>query len=67
MDISIVIPLLNESESLVPLHKWIHKSLEKGKRDYEIIFIDDGSSDDSASVQPDALLLKQKVRLRISA
>jgi glycosyltransferase involved in cell wall biosynthesis len=50
MDISIVIPLLNESESLVPLHKWIHKSLEKGKRDYEIIFIDDGSSDDSWGV-----------------
>ncbi len=47
MYISIVIPLLNESESILPLHKWIIQSLEKGKNSYEIIFIDDGSSDPS--------------------
>ena len=50
MDISIVIPLLNESESLEPLHDWIIHSLETKKRDFEIVFIDDGSSDDSWEV-----------------
>ena len=50
MDISIVIPLLNESDSLTPLHGWIIKSLEKGKNSFEIIFIDDGSSDRSWEV-----------------
>ena len=47
MDISIVIPLLNESESILMLHDWIIRSLEKEKNNYEIIFIDDGSSDRS--------------------
>tara|TARA_B100000963_G_scaffold361572_1_gene397799 strand:- start:7659 stop:8606 length:948 start_codon:yes stop_codon:yes gene_type:complete len=50
MEISIVIPLLNESESILPLHNWIISSLEKKKNDYEIIFIDDGSSDYSWEV-----------------
>ena len=50
MDISIVIPLLNESESLTQLHHWIVQSLEKEKYSYEIIFIDDGSSDPSWEV-----------------
>jgi len=50
MDISIVIPLLNESESILPLHNWIISSLEKKKNNYEIIFIDDGSSDYSWEV-----------------
>ena len=50
MDISIVIPLLNESESILPLHDWIIRSLEKKKNSYEIIFIDDGSSDRSWEV-----------------
>ena len=50
MDISIVIPLLNESESILPLHDWIIRSLEKKKNSYEIIFIDDGSSDRSWKV-----------------
>ena len=50
MDISVVIPLINESESLVPLHDWIVQSLEKEKNSFEIIFIDDGSSDRSWEV-----------------
>ena len=50
MDISIVIPLLNESESLEPLHDWIIQSLVTKKKHFEIIFIDDGSSDDSWEV-----------------
>ena len=50
MDISIVIPLLNESESILTLHDWIIQSLDKEKNNYEIIFIDDGSSDRSWEV-----------------
>jgi len=50
MDISIVIPLLNESESLPELYRWINEVMTKHKLSYEIVFIDDGSTDDSWSV-----------------
>lgn len=47
MDISIVIPLLNEDESLRELHTWIKKVMDTHQYWYEIIFIDDGSTDTS--------------------
>src|SRR5690606_14667863 len=47
MDISVVIPLLNEQESLKELHDWIAKIMQANRFSYEIIFIDDGSSDQS--------------------
>ena len=47
MELSVVIPLLNESESIRELHQWITKSLDIHKYKYEIIFIDDGSNDNS--------------------
>jgi glycosyltransferase involved in cell wall biosynthesis len=47
MNLSIVIPLLNEAESLPELRSWIEKVMAEHKYTYEIIFIDDGSSDDS--------------------
>lgn len=47
MDISIVIPLLNEAESLPELYAWIKRVLESNQLSYEVIFIDDGSTDDS--------------------
>ncbi len=47
MDISIVIPLLNEEESLKELHDWIVKVMQSNHFSYEILFIDDGSSDAS--------------------
>ena len=47
MQISIVIPLLNEQESLPELHSWIVKVMNENKYSYEIIFIDDGSTDNS--------------------
>ena len=50
MDVSIVIPLLNESESLAPLHDWIYKSLNKEEYRFEILFVDDGSTDDSWNI-----------------
>lgn len=47
MQISIVIPLLNEQESLIELHDWIVKVMQSNHFLYEVIFIDDGSTDDS--------------------
>jgi glycosyltransferase involved in cell wall biosynthesis len=47
MNLSIVIPLLNEDESLQELHDWIARVMNARGYSYEIIFIDDGSTDDS--------------------
>ncbi len=47
MDISVVIPLLNEEESLPELHAWIKRVMDANHYTYEIIFIDDGSKDSS--------------------
>jgi glycosyltransferase involved in cell wall biosynthesis len=47
MNLSIVIPLLNEQESLPELHSWIVKVMIANNYSYEILFIDDGSTDDS--------------------
>ncbi|TQI70988.1 glycosyltransferase involved in cell wall biosynthesis [Gramella sp. Hel_I_59] len=47
MQISVVIPLLNEEQSLVELYNWIAKVLRSNSFSYEIIFIDDGSTDGS--------------------
>ncbi len=49
-DISVVIPLLNESESLPELEAWIVKVMQANNYSYEILFIDDGSSDNSWDV-----------------
>lgn len=47
MNISVVIPLLNEQDSLNELHDWIAKVMQSNHFSYEIIFIDDGSNDAS--------------------
>lgn len=47
MNLSIVIPLLNEEESLKELHDWIASVMRSNRFSYEILFIDDGSSDSS--------------------
>lgn len=47
MNISVVIPLLNEQDSLTELHDWIANVMQSNHFSYEIIFIDDGSTDDS--------------------
>ena len=47
MDISIVIPLLNEADSLPELTAWITQVMSSNHYSYEIIFIDDGSTDAS--------------------
>ncbi len=50
MDISIVIPLYNEEESLVKLYEWINQVMDKNKFSYEVIFVNDGSTDSSWNV-----------------
>ena len=50
MDLSIVIPLIDESESLPELAAWIEKVMKDNNYSYEIIFVDDGSSDNSWEV-----------------
>lgn len=47
MDISVIIPLYNEEESLPELFAWIEKVMDANKYTYEVIFIDDGSTDAS--------------------
>jgi glycosyltransferase involved in cell wall biosynthesis len=47
LDISIVVPLLNESESIPELFSWIDKVMVANSFTYEIMFVDDGSRDDS--------------------
>jgi glycosyltransferase involved in cell wall biosynthesis len=53
MDISVVIPLLNEDESLIELHDWIARVMQSNRYSYEILFIDDGSIDNSWAVIED--------------
>lgn len=48
--VSIVVPLLNEEESLPELHNWIQQVAEKNQLSYELIFVDDGSTDSSWEV-----------------
>jgi glycosyltransferase involved in cell wall biosynthesis len=50
MDISLVIPLLDESESLPELTAWIEKVMQENHYSYEVILIDDGSTDNSWEV-----------------
>jgi len=50
MNISVVIPLLNEEESLQELYDWIASVMQSNQFLYEIIFIDDGSTDSSWNV-----------------
>lgn len=50
MDISVVIPLYNEEESLPELAAWIERVMQQNGFSYEIIFVNDGSTDNSQNV-----------------
>ena len=50
MDISVVIPLYNEAESLPELHSWIARVMQENHFSYEILMVDDGSTDSSWEV-----------------
>lgn len=53
MDISVVIPLLDEEESLPELFAWIEKVMNENHFSYEVIFVDDGSKDNSWKIISD--------------
>ena len=50
MDISVIVPLLNEAESLPELVAWIERVMAENQFTYEVIMVDDGSTDESWSV-----------------
>lgn len=52
IELSVVVPLLDEQDNLRPLHEQISRAL-KGRYEYEVIYIDDGSTDDSFSILKD--------------
>ncbi len=47
MDLSIIVPLLNEAESIPELYSWIKRVMTENGISYEVIFVDDGSTDGS--------------------
>lgn len=62
MNISVVIPLLNEEESLTELHDWIARVMQSNHFSYEIIFIDDGSTDNSWQIISELSLKDNNVK-----
>ena len=50
IDISVVVPLYNEVDSLPELHAWINRVMKENQFSYEVIFVDDGSKDGSWDV-----------------
>lgn len=62
MQLSLIIPLLNEAESLPELEAWIRRVCEQERLDYEILFIDDGSTDDSWKTIEHLQTLNPRVR-----
>ena len=62
-DISVVIPVFNERENLRPLYEGIREVLDDMGRTWELLFVDDGSTDGSYAVQQDLALLDGHVRV----
>jgi glycosyltransferase involved in cell wall biosynthesis len=62
MNVSVVIPLLNEEESLPELTAWIDRVMQENRFSYEIIFVDDGSKDKSWQVIQDLQSGNQNVK-----
>jgi len=62
MDISVVIPLFNEEESLSELAEWIARVMKDHRYTYEMIFIDDGSKDNSWKVVEEISLINPYVK-----
>ena len=62
MDISVIVPLFNEAESLPELYAWIQRVMNENKFTYEVIFINDGSTDDSWKVIQDLKAKSDNVR-----
>ena len=62
MDISVIVPLFNEEESLPELCSWISKVMDSNKYSYELLLIDDGSKDNSWNVIEDLSKKNQNIK-----
>jgi len=62
VDISVVIPILNEGESILQLYEQLKESLDKIGKSYEVIFIDDGSTDNSFLVLEQLNKINAKIK-----
>lgn len=62
MDISVIVPLYNEEESLPELEAWIRRVAEENNYTYEVIMIDDGSSDNSWAIVQELHALNSAVK-----
>lgn len=62
MDISVIVPLFNEAESLPELAAWIERVMRENNFTYEVIFVDDGSTDNSWEVIKGLTAQNQSVR-----
>ena len=63
LDISVVIPVFNEEPNINPLHSKVHEALEKLGLSYEVIYVDDGSRDDSYRLLDAIAAQDQRVKL----
>ena len=62
MDISVVVPLYNEEESLPELYRWIEKVMKANGFNFEVIFVNDGSTDNSWQVIEDLSKQSENVK-----
>ena len=62
MDISIIVPLYNEAESLPKLYEWIARVMKENNFSYEVIFVNDGSTDNSWEVIQEIRNEKLKIK-----
>lgn len=62
MDISVVVPLYNEEESLPELYRWIEKAMKANGFSFEVIFVNDGSTDNSWQVIEDLSKQSENVK-----
>ena len=62
MDISVIVPLYNEEESLPELEAWIRRVMNENNYTYEVIMIDDGSTDDSWAIVQELHALNSAIK-----
>lgn len=62
--LSIIIPIYNEEESIPPLHENLRQVLEKQNLPYEVIYVDDGSTDGTF---PSCINLREAINMRRSS
>ena len=62
-ELSVFLPVYNEAENIAPLHAKLTEALAGVGRDYEILYVDDGSTDESLARLRELALLDERVRV----